>query len=252
MEPIAKAFRKGLQDTPSFNDLVKALDSARKNWRVHPVQELSKPTAVARSPFLTLGSQSALDVPPFLTIATSDAQGDNSATELPFADDFGFMQFLLNPGVVANGSITAWAAVGQLFVPQSDGLMMLSAAPTYNWSANWWSEWWRLAGGSVTLEFIVSVFDSTGQTFLGNTVLGSNSLFSENDESLSEGDQSEGGSSTDGLEMSGWTSVNSGNLCFCWVQLVGWASANQKANFGASKMTVFANASVSSLLIYMP
>jgi hypothetical protein len=250
IRPVVEAFHTVLSKDAGFAPIINALEEMRR----HRDKEITSHGNVylqktpPQSPFAKLGSLTVLDVPPFLTITASDGQGDNSATEFPNASPNGTMGFQLNPGVVANGSITAWAAVGQVFAPQTDGPMSLFASPTISWGANWWSELFREAGGNLVMEFIVSTFDGSGN-FLGNNVMFPFPLFNKSDYSWFEGDQSDSGNLLP--PMIGFTQVQAGTFVFCWVQLVGWATADQTAAVGDSKMTIFANATLPSLLIQM-
>jgi hypothetical protein len=248
-EQFYKALHKTLQDTPAFSGLIKLIDAMHPGPRTTPKPPPVKKTAPA-APFVKLGSVFVEDVPPFLTITDSIMSGDNSADAPPFANPDGTMGFTLIPGVTGTpaGSITAFAALGQLFAPQSSGLMLLGAAPTATSGLTWGASWGRTAAGSLTLEFIVSEFDVQGN-FISDTVMATNDLIPAFSAGFGGGSQTPVGSQ---ISMTGWMSVVSGNFYWCWVQLVGFAEANVQATFGSSNINLFAFAQLPSFIVYMP
>jgi hypothetical protein len=136
--------------------------------------------------------------------------------------------------------------MGQLFVAPEAGLMLLTSNPNWSWSANWWSTWWRLAGGALWFDMIVSHFNENGFVDDFEMTL---PMFSKSDQNLQDsGSQGDSGNAWPPLIIP----VLGNDSYFCWVQMVGFATADKTASLGHSHMALFATATVPSIVISMP
>jgi hypothetical protein len=135
--------------------------------------------------------------------------------------------------------------------------MFLTSDPSVSWSADWWSTVWREAAGNLAIELIVSVFspNSDGSfTNLENTIVGSSqSLFNETDYNADDTNNGAGNtdSGTFNNTLGTTVPVAAGTGCWCWVQLVGFATANETAQIGQSHMALFAQAIVPTIGIFL-
>lgn len=247
IQQISSQYRKAIQSLPGYpKERPSIKEQVIYNRENRPVP---KRIANLSAPFAKIGTLFVYDTPPFQTVTSYVLSGDWGATAGPEALADGSMSFDLNPGITSQGSITAFAAVGQLYAPQSDGVMFIGANPYVNWWIDIYSDDFQYAECDVDIQFCISEFDQDVH-FVTNHTIDNDNVFSQSANFWLYGSNSQAGDSSWGL--SGSLPLIGGHYYWCWVQLVGYANCDWDGSGGwsSSVASVWADANCSSLTIY--